>query len=111
VARLTADEADDAELASVRDEIAAVRAELDDLADRLGRGEISATLAARAEPRMLDRLRAAEARAADLSTPSALRGLVEPGEDVAARWKAAPMRRSGRWHGCCSRSTSSANCG
>jgi site-specific DNA recombinase len=82
---------DGEQLHQVRDEIAQIRAELDDLADRVGCGEVSATLAARAEPAILERLRAAEAREADLSTPSELRGLISPGKDVARRWEAAPM--------------------
>jgi hypothetical protein len=91
VERLTRDDRDDADLAEVRDEIAAIRAELDDLADQLGRGELSATLAARAEPAILARLRAAEGREAELSTPEALRGLMAPGQNVADRWEAAPI--------------------
>jgi site-specific DNA recombinase len=91
VRRLVAPEHGDERLDAVRTEIAGVRAELDDLADRLGRGEISATLAARAEPRILDRLRAAEAREAELSTPSVLRGILGPGDDVRRRWDLAPI--------------------
>jgi site-specific DNA recombinase len=82
---------DGEQLQQLRDEIAVIRAELDDLADQVGRGDLSATLAARAEPAILERLRATEAREAELSTPSALRGLISPGKDVARRWKAAPM--------------------
>ena len=75
----------------MRTEIAHLRAELDDLADKLGRGEISATLAARSEPQILERLRQAEAREAELSTPSVLRGIMGPGDDVAHRWDLAPI--------------------
>jgi site-specific DNA recombinase len=88
--RLTAGD-DDGRLEAVRAEIAGVRAELDDLADKLGRGEISATLAARAEPQLLERLRRAEAREAELSTPDELRALVGPGDEVRHRWDLAPM--------------------
>jgi DNA invertase Pin-like site-specific DNA recombinase len=91
VERLVADDSNDVALTAARDEIAQVRAELDDLADQVGCGDISATLAARAEPAILERLRAAEVREAELSTPSQLRGLISPGKDVARRWKAAPM--------------------
>jgi DNA invertase Pin-like site-specific DNA recombinase len=90
VERLTAD-AGDERLTAVRAEIAGLRAELDDLADQLGRGEISATLAARAEPRIAERLRAAEGREAELATPNVLRGILGPGDDVAHRWDIAPM--------------------
>ncbi len=91
VERLTRDDGRDDELTAVRQYVAEVRAELDDLADRVGRGELSATLAARAEPAILERLRAAEQREEFLSTPSVLRGLITPGKDVARRWKAAPL--------------------
>ncbi len=78
-------------LAAAHDEVAAVTAERDALADRLGRGELSAELAARAEAGIQDRLREAERRVEEITTPSALRGLVGPGEDVEARWDAAPI--------------------
>jgi site-specific DNA recombinase len=91
VERLVAPEAGDERLAAVRLELAGVRAELDDLGDRLGRGELSATTAARAEPRLLERLRAAEAREAELSTPTVLRGILGPGDDIAHRWDLAPI--------------------
>lgn len=91
VERLTAGEGNDAELDQVRAAIAEIQAELDDLADQVGAGELSATLAARAEPAIQRRLRAARDREAELATPSALRGFVAPGADVARRWDAAPM--------------------
>jgi DNA invertase Pin-like site-specific DNA recombinase len=91
VDRLTRDDGRDEELTAVRQHLAEVRAQLEDLADRVGRGELSATLAARAEPAILERLRAGEQREEFLSTPSVLRGLITPGKDVARRWKAAPL--------------------
>lgn len=91
VERLTAGESDGGELDGARLEVAKLRAELDDLADQVGRGSISATLAARAEPGILARLRSAEAHAEALATPSRLRGLITPGADVARRWKSVPM--------------------
>jgi DNA invertase Pin-like site-specific DNA recombinase len=90
VARLTA-ETTGQELDAVRLSIGEIRAELEDLADQVGRGELSSTLAARAEPAILARLKAAEERETELSTPSRLRGLIKPGKDVRRRWKAAPM--------------------
>jgi DNA invertase Pin-like site-specific DNA recombinase len=78
-------------LAAARAEVAAVSAERDELADRLGRGEVSVALAARAEAGITERLRAAQRRVEELSTPSALRGLIGPGDDVEARWDAAPI--------------------
>ncbi len=49
-----------------------------------------ATLA-RAEPTLLAEISKLEAREKELSTPSALRGLIEPGADVARRWETTPM--------------------
>jgi site-specific DNA recombinase len=79
------------ELDAIRDEIAEINAELDDLADQVGRGELSSRLAGRAEPAILARLKAAREREADLATPSALRDLLGPAEDVAIRWEGMPM--------------------
>lgn len=91
VQRLLTDDHNSDDLERTREQVAEIRAELDELADKVGRGELSSALAARAEPQIRERLRAAEAREAELSTPSALRGLIEPGEDVAERWHAAPI--------------------
>lgn len=88
---LTADRDGGEEISAARDAVAQIRAELDELGDQVGRGEMSPGLAARAEPGILKRLREAEQRERELSTPSALRGLIEPGEQVAKRWAAAPM--------------------
>ena len=89
--RLTAAPNDGSELEAARDAIAEIRSELDALADKVGHGEMSVTFAARAERGLVERLEAAEAREAELSTPSVLRGLITPGADVARRWRAAPM--------------------
>lgn len=91
VDQLTAADGNDEALATVRLEVAELRAELDELADQLGRGKLSAMVVARAEPQILERLRTAERREKELATPSALRGLIEPGDDVAERWDAAPI--------------------
>ncbi|MGQ0718689.1 MAG: hypothetical protein ACT4NP_15540 [Pseudonocardiales bacterium] len=40
---------------------------------------------------MLTEITKLEAREKELSTPSALRDLIEPGTDVAHRWEAAPI--------------------
>ena len=80
-----------AEIDNVRAEIASLRTRLDELADAVADGSLSVTLAARSEPQLLERLRSAEARERELQTPSALRGLIEPGQDVAERWADAPM--------------------
>jgi site-specific DNA recombinase len=90
-ARLTARDGDDEALAAARDLVARVRAELDDLADQVGRGEVSAVLAARAEPQIVARLRDAERHVEELTTPPALRAFAGPADEVRARWKAATM--------------------
>lgn len=78
-------------LRAVRDEIADIRAEHRELADQVGRGEVSALLAARAEPAILARLKAAEKRETELMTPTELAGIFEPGQDVDTWWEDAPM--------------------
>jgi site-specific DNA recombinase len=60
---------DDRELSAVRDQLATARTRHEELADAVATGTLSVALAA----------------------PSALRGLIEPGADVARRWNAAPM--------------------
>jgi site-specific DNA recombinase len=78
---------DSAALATAREEVENIRGELDDLVAQLSSGALSATLAARAEPGILARLRAAEEREKELSTPSQLRRLMPPGTD----WETMPM--------------------
>ncbi|QNE19665.1 recombinase family protein [Kribbella qitaiheensis] len=78
-------------LKAVRDEIADIRAEHRDLADKLGRGEISPMLAAGAEPGILARLLAAEGREKELTTPAEMAGILDPGQDVDQWWEDAPM--------------------
>jgi site-specific DNA recombinase len=91
VAELVADDGDDEALAAVRDQQAAIEAERDDLADQLGRGEISAQLAARAERTIMARLADVQRQADELATPSALRGLIDPAGDVRVEWQEAPI--------------------
>jgi len=82
---------DDEELARARDAVAAVAAELRDLAAQVGAGRLSPTFAAAAEPGMRARLTAAQRREAELASPPALVGLMPPGADVAQRWQDAEM--------------------
>lgn len=90
-ARLSATSTDHEAVEAAEAVAEAIRAELDDLAAQVGAGAISATLAAKAEPGIVERLRAAEAELAALTTPSELADLVGSEEDVRARWEAAPM--------------------
>lgn len=85
------DRGDDRELAEVRDQLATLRARHDELADAVAAGAISVATLARAEPVILADIARLETRQKTLSTPSALRGLIEPGQDVAHRWEAAHM--------------------
>jgi hypothetical protein len=82
---------DDRELSAIRDQLATVRARHDELADAVTTGTLSVVLAARSEPALLAEIERLEQREKDLATPSALRGLIEPGADVAQRWATAPM--------------------
>jgi DNA invertase Pin-like site-specific DNA recombinase len=88
---LNGDDANDQALEAVRGEIAALRHALDELEDRLKRREISAGMAGAAEAQYEADLAAAVAQERDLSTPSRLRGLIEPGAGVAKRWKDTPL--------------------
>lgn len=92
---VTDDGSEDSALATVRHDLEEARGELEDLRAALDRGAISVKTAVRAEPALIARVEGLEARESDLSTPSVLRGLIAPGKDVEARWKAAelPTRR------------------
>lgn len=93
--RMVAPDSADADLEAVSLQVAEIRVELDDLYDNVARGPgnggVTASMAARAEPGIVARLKAAEALEQQLSTPSILRGLIDPGADVAQRWKSAEL--------------------
>jgi site-specific DNA recombinase len=84
-------ESDNDALQAVRDEMSATRARLAELGDAAAAGTISITTVARAEPKILATITDLERREAELATPSALHGFINPGADVARRWEAAPM--------------------
>jgi hypothetical protein len=90
-AKLTAADGADADLDAARAEVAKIRTELDDWRGKARRREVSAGSFAEIEPGILADLDKAEALVVELSTPSKLRGLIEPGEDVAERWATAPL--------------------
>lgn len=79
------------EAALAREQVRLIREELDELADKVGRGDLSATLAARAEPTIKKRLKAAETREQEVSTPSKLRGFVGTRAQVTKTWRESPM--------------------
>jgi DNA invertase Pin-like site-specific DNA recombinase len=85
------DEQGETELSHVRDELAVLRARHDQLADAVAAGTVSVATLVRAEPTLLAEITKLEAREKELSTPSALRGLIEPGADVARRWETVPI--------------------
>ncbi|MEO7194766.1 MAG: hypothetical protein ABIZ05_08085 [Pseudonocardiaceae bacterium] len=89
---LRADEHDgDRELSAVHDQLAAVRARHEQLADAVAAGTVSVATLVRAEPTLLAEITTLGTRERELSTPSTLRGLIEPGADVAQRWNTTPM--------------------
>lgn len=85
------DQHDDRELSAIRDRLVLARARHEKLADAVAAGTLSVVLAASSEPVMLAEIVTLEAREKNLATPNVLRGLIEPGADVARRWDAAPM--------------------
>jgi hypothetical protein len=79
------------ELDTAREAVAEIQTELNDLADRVGAGKLSQAFAERTAPGIEARLKVAQKRKDELETPSRLRGLIKPGEDVQSWWEAAPM--------------------
>lgn len=79
----------DAELAAAKDNVAAINAELDELARKIKAG-LDEWVAATKKQDIDERLEAARARERELSVPPAL-NMLPPGEDVADRWADAPM--------------------
>ena len=84
-------EVDSDALQAVRDELAAARARLAELADAAAAGTISISTIARMEPQILAAIAALERRESELATPSALQQFITPGADVARGWEAVPM--------------------
>jgi len=92
IATLRAGERDgEGELSQTRDRLAATRARHEQLADAVANGSVSVATLIRAEPPLLAEITALETRERELSTPSALRGLIEPGTDLAQRWATTPI--------------------
>ena len=110
--RLKRAETDSDALQAVRDELAAARARLAELADAAAAGTISIATVARAEPQILATIGALERREAELATPSRIARLHHPGSGcrhVAGRLH--PCRPGVRSRGCCWRLTCSASSG
>jgi hypothetical protein len=91
VKRLMPGAADPVALEAARGEVSRVKAEHRNLIRQVGDGRLSAAMAAGAEPPILNRLALAEAKVVELTAPTGLRHLVEPGAKVQAQWKSMPM--------------------
>lgn len=83
----------DGELEAAKLAVATVQTELDELADEVAGGRLSAALAARAEPGIQQRLDVAQQHLDDLRTPSKLRGLLGAAEKVEQTWNVATLAR------------------
>jgi hypothetical protein len=81
---------DSGELAQVRGELTAARAELADWRRLARERKVTATSFAEIEPGIVEQVFRLEAREAELSVPPALL-TIPPGRDVARRWAAAEM--------------------
>lgn len=85
------DTANDADLAEVRDQLADLRQQHDQLAAAVASRQLSPMLAAKAEPQLLADIAKAEQRERELLTPSVLAELMSPGKDVRQRWTEAAI--------------------
>ncbi|MGH3844876.1 MAG: recombinase family protein [Pseudonocardiaceae bacterium] len=84
----------DRELTAVQAQLAAVRARHEQLADAVAAGTVSVATLVRAESPLLAEITRLETRERELSTPSALRGLIEPGADSSVL---VPIRSLTTW--------------
>ncbi|WP_116051551.1 recombinase family protein [Amycolatopsis palatopharyngis] len=78
---------DDVEVSKVRDDLAEVRNEIRELEKSVGAGKISIAFAEKVEPALVERRVRLEARERELTTPTVLADLLQPGGDVRKRWK------------------------
>jgi DNA invertase Pin-like site-specific DNA recombinase len=90
VRRLRAVRAADAELVTVRTDLAQARSELSALRAAGRARKVTVATLLEIEPALAGRVGELEAREEELRTPPAL-SVLPPGKDVARRWKAAPM--------------------
>ncbi|PWN00981.1 hypothetical protein DJ010_20380 [Nocardioides silvaticus] len=86
---MAAAETDGTKLRAVRADLTVARGELRALREGVAAGRLSVANLAVVEPRLLQRVEGLEAEERDLSTPSVLRGLFQPGPGARARWQAA----------------------
>lgn len=79
------------EVTEARNQVATLRAELDQWRQSAVQGVTSPESLAAIEAGLAQRIRAAEKRAQDAEVPAVLRDFTGPDVDVAARWEAAPL--------------------
>lgn len=79
------------EVSEARNEVAKLRAELDQWRQSAIQGVTTPESLAAIETGLGQRIRAAEKRAQDAEVPAELRGFVGPGVDVAERWDESPI--------------------
>lgn len=82
---------DSAEVSDATAELAQLRAELDEAERETPSTVAEARMFARLVEELTEKVKSAEARVRELTTPGELIALVKPGADVAKRWKAAPV--------------------
>jgi hypothetical protein len=83
---------DSGELAALEGSLATARAELSTLHEAVKAGKLSITALIDLEGPLARRVEDLEARQRELTTPSELAWLLEPGQDtMAARWDSAPL--------------------
>jgi site-specific DNA recombinase len=80
-----------AELAQVRTQLAEARTELAELRAAVAAGQLKVASLIATEPGIEATITRLETFEDELSTPSELRALLQPGEDVAQRWEKAPV--------------------
>jgi len=81
----------DQRLQQVRDDLGVARNELAELRAGVAAGRLSVANLTVIEPGLLARVATLEEQERDLSTPSALRGLITPGKNVGKSWDAAEV--------------------
>jgi DNA invertase Pin-like site-specific DNA recombinase len=94
-AKLAAATATGSDLDRVRDEVAAVRAQLDDLYTQVATRRLTPGALAAVEPRLVAQLETLQRQEVELSAPPALVALIRPGRGAPRRWRAlaVPARR------------------
>jgi site-specific DNA recombinase len=86
---MTAADTDGAQLRAVRADLAVARSELDELRAGVAAGRLAVANLTAVEPGLLARVKALQEQEQELTTPSVLRGLFQPGPGAAKRWRSA----------------------